>query len=55
VPWFTRDYGCHVYNPARHEKLSIAPGTSITWSQRVIAYDGARTPRAIDALVAAAS
>lgn len=55
VPWFTRDYGCHVYNPARHETITIEPGKSLIWSMRVLAYDGAKSPGDIDALVAAAS
>lgn len=52
-PWFTRDYGCHVYNPARHREIRLAPGETLTWGMRVFAYDGAKSPTEIDALVAA--
>jgi hypothetical protein len=52
VPWFTRDYGCHVYNPARHENLTIARNEKLAWSMRIIAYDGIRSTGEIDALVA---
>jgi hypothetical protein len=52
-PWFTRDYGCHVYNPARHGAIALASGETLVWSMRVLAYDGARSVADIDALVAA--
>jgi Methane oxygenase PmoA len=52
-PWFTRDYGVHIYNPARHRTIDLEPGAEVTWSFRVLAYDGARTIRDIDRLVAA--
>lgn len=52
-PWFTRDYGCHVYNPARHGAIELEPGAELAWSMRVLAYDGARGSAGIDALVAA--
>ena len=49
-PWFTRDYGVHIYNPARHRTIDLEPGAEVTWSFRVLAYDGARTIRDIDRL-----
>lgn len=52
-PWFTRDYGVHIYNPARHRPTDLRPGEELTWSFRVIAYDGARTVADIGRLVAA--
>jgi hypothetical protein len=55
VPWFTRDYGCHVYNPARHRELILEPGQRLEWAMRVLAYDGARSVAQIDALVAQTS
>jgi hypothetical protein len=51
-PWFTRDYGCHVYNPARHAAIQLAPTESLTWSVQFLAYDGHRTVAEIDKLVA---
>jgi hypothetical protein len=53
-PWFTRDYGVHVYNPARHGAFELAPGETLTWSMRVLAYDGARSVAEVDGLVRAA-
>ena len=50
-PWFTRDYGIHVYNPARHRPFDLAPGVKMTWAVNVLAYDGTRTEEEIDALV----
>jgi hypothetical protein len=52
-PWFTRDYGIHIYNPARHGVIDLDPGEQLTWAVRFLAYDGARTTDEIDALVAA--
>jgi hypothetical protein len=52
-PWFTRDYGVHIYNPARHRAIDLAPGEEMTWSFRVLAYDGARSVAEIDRLAAA--
>lgn len=51
-PWFTRDYGCHVYNPARQAAIDLAPAESLTWSAALLAYDGHRTIEQIDQLVA---
>lgn len=51
-PWFTRDYGCHVYNPARHAAIHLAPAQSLTWSAQVLAYDGHRSVSEVDELVA---
>jgi hypothetical protein len=51
-PWFTRDYGIHIYNPARHSAIALQPGQKLTWSQRVLAYDGARSIADVNALVA---
>ncbi|MCB0112757.1 MAG: DUF6807 family protein [Caldilineaceae bacterium] len=42
-PWFTRDYGEHIYNPSRHSAVELKAGESVTWAVDVIAYDGART------------
>lgn len=39
-PWFTRDYGEHIYNPSRHRPIPLAEGTSFTWAATVLAYDG---------------
>jgi len=50
-PWFTRDYGCHVYNPAHHAGIDLAPGQALTWSVNLIAYDGHRTIEQVDELV----
>jgi hypothetical protein len=52
-PWFTRDYGCQVYNPARHRPITLAPGQSMSWAVHVLAYDGARTVAQIDDWVGA--
>jgi hypothetical protein len=54
-PWFARDYGIHIYNPARQGAIELAPGETLTWSMRVLAYDGARTVAAVNALVGAVS
>lgn len=50
-PWFTRDYGIQVYNPARHQAITLAPGESLTWAVNVLAYDGARSVEEVTALV----
>ncbi|MFN8493189.1 MAG: DUF6807 family protein [Caldilineaceae bacterium] len=50
-PWFTRDYGIQVYNPARHRAITLAPGERLTWAVNVLAYDGARSVAEIDAFV----
>lgn len=52
-PWFTRDYGCQVYNPARHRPITLAPGETLRWALHVLAYDGARSVAEIDAWVGA--
>jgi hypothetical protein len=52
-PWFTRDYGIHIYNPARHHPFTLAPGEQIKWALKVIAYDGSRTLDEVDALAQA--
>ncbi len=52
-PWFTRDYGLHVYNPARHRAITIHPGEAIVWEARIMAYDGSLFVREIDRLVTA--
>jgi len=51
-PWFTRDYGIHLYNPARHHAIALAAGEQVAWSMRVLAYDGTRTIDQINAMVA---
>lgn len=30
IPWFSRDYGLHLYSPRRHEPLRLSAGTSTT-------------------------
>jgi hypothetical protein len=50
-PWFTRDYGCHVYNPARHRAIHLAQAESMRWAVHLLAYDGQRTIAEVDALV----
>lgn len=50
-PWFTRDYGCHVYNPARHRSYELVPTESLTWSVHVLAYDGHRTIEGVNKLL----
>mgnify|MGYP000442264537 CR=1 FL=1 len=50
-PWFTRDYGLHVYNPARHRAITLSPGETLIWAVRVLAYDGSHTRAQIDDLV----
>ena len=50
-PWFTRDYGEHVYNPTRHHPIALAPGQTFTWAVNVLAYDGDVTVEQIDAMV----
>lgn len=51
-PWFTRDYGLHVYNPARHHTMTLAPGEQVTWAMTVLAYDGWRSIDAIKTMIA---
>ncbi|HXF63415.1 MAG TPA: DUF6807 family protein [Caldilineaceae bacterium] len=53
-PWFTRDYGVHVYNPARHRAIELAPNEPLTWAVQVIAYDGRRSVDELERLVAQA-
>lgn len=50
-PWFTRDYGIQVYNPARHRAITLAPSEVITWAVNVLAYDGARSVDKIEEFV----
>ncbi len=50
-PWFTRDYGEHIYNPSRHHATELAPGEGMTWAVDVIAYDGDMTVEQIGVLV----
>lgn len=50
-PWFTRDYGCHVYNPLRHAPVHLQPGETFHLALAVLAYDGSRTVGEIDGLV----
>jgi hypothetical protein len=49
-PWFTRDYGCHVYNPLRQQPVHLQPGRSFTLALTVLAYDGSRSVEEIDRL-----
>lgn len=39
-PWFTRDYGLHVYNPLRHRSILLQPGQPLVWRLSVLAFDG---------------
>ncbi len=50
-PWFTRDYGIHVYNPTRHRSITLAPGETHTWSVKLLAYDGMQSIEQINAWV----
>lgn len=50
-PWFTRDYGEHIYNPSRHQAIDLAPGASVSWAMDVLAYDGERTSEEVARLV----
>ncbi|MBX3001036.1 MAG: PmoA family protein [Caldilineaceae bacterium] len=50
-PWFTRDYGEHVYNPSRHHPIPLAAGAPFTWAVSVLAYDGEREVAEIDAMM----
>lgn len=50
-PWFTRDYGLHVYNPLRHHPVSLATGASYSLSVCLVAYDGARNAQDIHRLI----
>lgn len=52
-PWFTRDYGLHLYNPARHHPFDLQPNEEVAWAMSVFAYDGRRTVEEIKAMVAA--
>lgn len=49
-PWFTRDYGCHVYNPLRHQPVDLQPGKSFALALTLLAYDGSRSVEEIDKL-----
>ncbi len=51
-PWFTRDYGLHLYNPLRHHPVNLAAGDSLTWGLEIAAYDGARTVDQLNELLA---
>lgn len=50
-PWFTRDYGCHVYNPLRQRSVQLQPGATFTLALTVLAYDGVLSAEEIDRLV----
>lgn len=49
-PWFTRDYGCHVYNPLRQQPVHLQPGESFSLALTVLAYDGKRSVEEINTL-----
>ena len=49
-PWFTRDYGLHLYNPLRHHPVDLAAGDSLSWALEIAAYDGARTTAELNEL-----
>lgn len=53
-PWFTRDYGCHVYNPLRHAPVHLQPGEMFVLHLTVLAYDGSRTVQEINRLAESA-
>jgi hypothetical protein len=50
-PWFTRDYGEHVYNPSRHHPIPLDADASFTWAGTVLAYDGDATVDDLDAMI----
>jgi hypothetical protein len=50
-PWFTRDYGEHIYNPSRHHPIPVDAGASFTWAVNVLAYDGQRSIDEIDVMI----
>jgi hypothetical protein len=50
-PWFTRDYGEHVYNPSRHHPIQLEAGASFAWATHILAYDGDATVDEINAMV----
>jgi hypothetical protein len=50
-PWFTRDYGEHVYNPSRHHPIPLDAGASFTWAVDVLAYDGQHGVDEIDLMI----
>lgn len=52
-PWFTRDYGVHTYNPARHHPIALGPGERLVWEAYLLTYDGARSIDQVHALVGA--
>lgn len=52
--WFTRDYGCHVYNPLRHAPVHLQPGERFVLHLTVLAYDGSRSVAEIDRLAESA-
>jgi len=47
-PWFVRDYGLMLFNPAMREGLTIDEGDTWSGTVRVVAYDGALTPGRAD-------
>ena len=40
VPWMTRDYGLHVYNPWRHSEITVPEGGAYELGVRYVAHDG---------------
>lgn len=50
-PWFTRDYGIQVYNPARHHAFRLGAEEQLTWAVNVLAYDGTRSVEEINGWV----
>jgi len=49
VPWMVRDYGLHVYNPCRHEQITVPEGKSMELGVRYVAHD---SRGAVDAITA---
>lgn len=50
-PWFTRDYGVHIYNPLRHGAMDLSPGQELNLGLRILAYDGERTVSEINRML----
>lgn len=40
IPWFSRDYGLHLYSPCRHRDLRLPAGETFSLRVGFFAYDG---------------
>ena len=40
IPWFSRDYGIHLFSPLRHETKTLSAGDSFTMRVAFAAFDG---------------